>query len=71
MPVEFAYLQCRTEVLGFYTRVGWYEVKNQVQYVDPDTKQMTIGGNHFLIFPACATLDKWPNGLIDLRGMPW
>lgn len=69
--VAFAYLQCRTAVLGFYTRVGWYEVTNQVQYIDPDTNQLTIGDSHSLILPVLETLDQWPDGNIDLQGMPW
>ena len=72
LPVDFAYLGCREEVVGFYERVGWHRIRHRVREVDPETGRWTVSEDPTLIMPATEPLDRWPReGLIDLRGMWW
>lgn len=72
VPVEFGYLGCREEVVGFYERVGWHRIYRKVREVDPGSRKWTLSEDPTLIMPAAAQLSAWPEeGAINLRGMWW
>jgi len=71
LSIPFGYLQCRPAVVDFYVRVGWHQISQTAKSIDPDTQQMSVYQGPSLILPVCATLDEWPKGVIDLKGMPW
>lgn len=71
MSIPFGYLQCRPAVIDFYVRVGWHLLTQTASYIDPDTNQLATYQGPSLVLPACATLNQWPTGIIDLKGMPW
>lgn len=71
-PVDFGYLGCLEEVVGYYQRVGWHRIKQKVQQIDPRSGEWTISAGPTLILSAGAQLSAWPvNGMVDLRGMWW
>ena len=71
-PVDFGYLGCREEVIGFYERVGWYRIHQKTREIDPRSGEWTVSEGPTLILPATAPLSAWPReGTIDLRGMWW
>jgi GNAT superfamily N-acetyltransferase len=71
VPVPFGYLQCRPAVADFYTQVGWHRIEQAARLLDPDTHQVIIYNGPSMVLPACASIKEWPEGLIDLQGMPW
>ncbi|MGB3681819.1 MAG: GNAT family N-acetyltransferase [Rubrobacteraceae bacterium] len=71
-PVEFGYLGCREEVVGFYEQVGWHRIYQKVRELDPQSGEWTVSKDPTLILPATASLADWPrDGQIDLRGVWW
>lgn len=71
-PVEFGYLGCREEVVGFYESVGWHRIHRKVREIDPGSRQWTVTEDPTLIMPASEPLSAWPReGMIGLRGMWW
>jgi predicted N-acetyltransferase YhbS len=71
VPASFGFLGCRDEVVDFYEHTGWVRIDRPTRYLRPnDTAWVTdLGPN--LILPALAPADAWPDGDVDLRGMPW
>jgi len=70
--VEFAFLQCREEVVPFYEQGGFVRVPGAAQYLDPDEGQWVTDAGPTLILPVHAALRDWPPGeTVDLRGTPW
>ncbi|GGL05335.1 GNAT family N-acetyltransferase [Deinococcus radiotolerans] len=70
--VEFAFLQCREEVVPFYERGGFLRVPNAAHYLDPDEGQWVTDSGPTLILPVHAALAEWPVGeTVNLRGTPW
>lgn len=70
--VEFAFLQCREEVVPFYERCGFVRVLGPAQYLDPDEGQWVTDSGPTLILPVHAALRDWPVGeTVNLRGTPW
>ena len=69
---DFGFVQCGEGVLGFYRSVGWIPVPNVVRHLDPDDEQTVREGVWpALVTPGRRTRTEWPDGLVDLRGLPW
>ncbi|ALW88258.1 GNAT family N-acetyltransferase [Deinococcus actinosclerus] len=70
--VEFAFLQCREEVVPFYECGGFVRVPSPAQYLDPDEGEWVMDTGPTLILPVHAALAEWPAGeTVNLRGTPW
>lgn len=71
-PAEFGFLGCRDEVVPFYESCGFVRVANPVREVSHrDGMTVLVGESPTLVCPGTASLAHWPNGTIDLRGLPW
>jgi GNAT superfamily N-acetyltransferase len=69
---DFGLLWCREEVVPFYLRAGWARVGNPVRYLDPgDERTVYEGVRPTLIMAGRRPVEEWPDGLVDLRGLPW
>ncbi len=69
---DFGFVQCAEPVAGFYRSTGWSPVSNLVRLVAiADQRSVREGHWPTLIRPGRRALDEWPDGLVDLRGLPW
>jgi predicted N-acetyltransferase YhbS len=69
---DFGLLLCAEGVVDFYRRTGWTRVANMVRYVDPhDERTVREATSPVMVLPARRPPAHWPEGLIDLRGLPW
>jgi nodulation protein A len=72
LGVPFGFLNCRPDLINFYSRNGWQLLPaevclRQVHPGDP-LQLLTIGGPAFFL-PVTASLDSWPAGeVIDRNG---
>jgi GNAT superfamily N-acetyltransferase len=72
LPVEFAFLECREAVIGFYEKAGFTLHRQTVYCFHPGKQEWIYDDGAKMVMPICKTLDEWDaNGRIDLRGMPW
>jgi nodulation protein A len=72
LPVDFAFLECREAVIGFYEKAGFTLHRQTVYCFHPDQKKWIFDEGAKMVMPIHETLEAWDaNGLIDLRGMPW
>jgi ribosomal protein S18 acetylase RimI-like enzyme len=72
LPVDFAFLECREAVIGFYEKAGFTLHRQTVHCFHPDKQAWIYDDGAKMIMPIHKTLDEWnADGLIDLRGMPW
>ena len=72
--VDFGLLFCGERVHGFYRRLGWRDVDNEVVYHVPDeTGALVPGSGHActMIHPAGKPAEEWPAGTVDLNGSDW
>ncbi len=70
--VDYGFLQCRDEVVGFYQSVGWHKINQTVHEVDIKTGKTVATNGNALIMPIHKSVDDWDtNGDVDLRGLPW
>jgi predicted N-acetyltransferase YhbS len=69
---EFGFLQCGSQVAGFYQAVGWTPVTNPVRHLDPgDERTVRETTGPTLVIAGRRTVPDWPAGVVDLRGLPW
>lgn len=69
---DFNLLGCREEVAGFYESCGFVRVANPVRDVSPrDGASVVQGQGPTLVSPGTKSMGQWPQGLVDLRGLPW
>ncbi len=69
---DFGFVQCSDDVVGFYRSSGWTPVPNVVRRVDPeDERTVREGLWPALVMAGRRPLPEWPDGLVDLRGLPW
>lgn len=69
---DFGFVQCGEQVRDFYRRSGWTPVPNVVRHLDPeDERTVREGVWSALVMAGGRTLTEWPDGLVDLRGLPW
>ena len=67
LRAEFGLLICRDEVRPFYERLGWKPVTGPLVFDQPSGKitwPLTT-----MILPCSQS--EWPEGVVDLRGLPW
>jgi len=67
LGVEFGLLVCEEDVVPFYERLGWQVVEGPLTFDQP-------GGQ--ATWPAVVMVlpcggKAWPEGMIDLCGLPW
>jgi nodulation protein A len=70
--VDFAFLECREAVIGFYEKSGFTLHRQTVYCFHPGKQAWIYDDGAKMVMPIHKSLDEWnANGLIDLRGMPW
>lgn len=67
LRLPFALLTCRSELEAFYEKSGWKTVKGPTVFTQPDGVRTCKG----LTMVMELGLRVWPEGPIDLRGLPW
>ena len=67
LSLPFALLTCRSELEAFYQRLGWKTVKGPTVFAQPDGVRTCKGLTMITELGSRA----WPEGPIDLRGLPW
>lgn len=67
LKVEFGLLVCSVELAGYYGRMGWQSVDGLLFADQPEGK--TRLDMPVMVLP-CGD-KKWPDGSIDLCGLPW
>ncbi|MGL4608428.1 MAG: GNAT family N-acetyltransferase [Trueperaceae bacterium] len=71
-PVDFAFLECREAVIGFYEKAG-FTLHRQIVYCFHPDKQVWIDDDGAkMLMPIHKPLEAWDkDGRVDLRGTPW
>jgi GNAT superfamily N-acetyltransferase len=69
--VDFGMLFCGKAVAGFYRKLGWREIENDViRSMSPPVGAERVHGP-VMICPGQKTLEQWPAGPVDLNGENW
>jgi aminoglycoside 2'-N-acetyltransferase I len=68
LKVDFGLLVCGPKVEPLYARLGWKMISSPVLVDQPGGKKVNLPGV-IMILP-CVKQD-WPEGTIDLCGLPW
>ncbi|WP_426997853.1 GNAT family N-acetyltransferase [Pseudarthrobacter sp. N5] len=71
-PADFGLLGCREDVVPFYRSCGFFRVDSLIRDICPHDA-MTVVGSHgpTMICAGTRPVEAWPEGDIDLRGLPW
>lgn len=69
--VDFGFLECRDEVVGFYQQCGFTHFSQQVHRLNPDSGEWETHQTNSMVMPIAKSLDEWFLGTIELNGMPW
>jgi predicted acetyltransferase len=67
LNLPFALLTCKPRLEAFYNRLGWKTVKGPCVFEQPDGPR-SCGGLTMVV--KCGE-QTWPEGRIDLCGLPW
>ncbi|UCG12542.1 MAG: GNAT family N-acetyltransferase [Deltaproteobacteria bacterium] len=67
LNLPFALLTCRLKLEAFYERLGWKTAKGPTVFTQPDGVRTCAG----LTMVTELGPRPWPEGPIDLRGLPW
>lgn len=67
LSLPFGLLTCRLKLEVFYERLGWKTVKGPTVFTQPDGVRTCAGLTMVL---ECGPR-LWPEGPIDMRGLPW
>jgi len=67
LQVEFGLLVCEERLEPFYIRLGWETARSPLFFDQPDGRVQWPGS--VMILPLGGRL--WPEGAIDLCGLPW
>ncbi len=67
LHLQFALLVCRKDLEPFYERLGWQRAEEPLTFEQPSGKVVWPMSTMVL---SCQE-KRWPNGAIDLRGLPW
>ncbi len=71
-PTPFGLLGCREEVVAFYQSCGFRRTDQVVRDVSPRDGMTVVESNGpTMICAGTEPLAAWPDGVIDLRGLPW
>lgn len=71
LPAPFAFARTLPEAMPFYVATGWTRIDVTSRFRDPDTGQWDVSDDPTFILPAGSPASAWPEGPVDLRGMPW
>jgi aminoglycoside 2'-N-acetyltransferase I len=71
-PADFGFLGCREEVVPFYEACGYKRVHQLTMDISPQDA-MTVLKSHgpTMICAGTKPVSRWPEGIINLRGLPW
>lgn len=70
VPIDFGYLGCREEVVGFYESCGFTRISAREFYTSTNGEPAVADAQEpLLIFPVAQA--DFPRGDIDLNGRPW
>ena len=67
LRVDFGLLLCAPEMVDYYGRLGWQAVPGPLQFDQPSGKRTW----HDVTMVLPCQKAAWPEGVIDLRGLPW
>ena len=67
--VEFALLECRDAVVGFYAACGFHHSARTVTALDPATGAVDVSTSNLMVRPLGR--EVVPAGDVDLRGLRW
>lgn len=67
LSLPFALLTCNSRLEVFYKRLGWKTVKGPTVFTQPDGVRTCRG---LTMVVECGSR-SWPEGPINLRGLPW
>lgn len=70
MDVPYALLVTGSELIPFYGSLGWQVIKNRVFYWQPDGKRYAFSDQTAIMVYVCGD-NPFPEGEIDLNGLPW
>jgi len=72
IPVDFGFLECREDRVGFYEKAGLTRVHQAVHSLDPEVGLWLTRHAPVMILPVRKRLEEWPPGnVIYLQGMSW
>ena len=69
LGVEFGLLVCSQPKIAYYSKLGWRCVPGPLMFDQPKG-QVTFGDQTKIMILPCTNRD-WPQGAIDLCGLPW
>jgi predicted acetyltransferase len=67
LKVDFGLMIATEEMVSHYIKTGWEEVARSMMIDQPDGK--TSLDYPVMVLPVCKS--EWPQGAIDLCGLPW
>ena len=67
LGVRYGFLLCREEIVTYYERLGWTVAPGQTSFDQKDGKRIWPKRTMVLGLKG----DSWPEGPIDLCGLPW
>jgi aminoglycoside 2'-N-acetyltransferase I len=71
-PAEYGFLGCRKEVVPFYEACGYTRLHQLTIDVSPQDAMTVIRSNGpTMICAGTKPISSWPEGTINLRGLPW
>lgn len=69
---DFGLLGCRPEVVPFYQSCGFSLIEAVIRDVSPgDAKTVVESDGPTLVCSGTRPVEAWPQGIVDLRGLPW
>lgn len=71
-PADFGLLGCREEVVAFYEGCGYTRINTVIRDISPrDGATVVESRGPTMICSGTRSAASWPEGVIDLRGLPW
>jgi aminoglycoside 2'-N-acetyltransferase I len=71
-PADFGLLGCRKEVVPFYQSCGFSRIESVIRDISPrDAMTVIESDGPTLICAGTRSVEAWPEGIVDLRGLPW
>jgi GNAT superfamily N-acetyltransferase len=68
LQASFGLLQCPTHRISFYESLNWVHVKTAMWFSQPDGSRRATPENAMVLQLTDAI---WPDGVIDMNGLPW
>jgi predicted acetyltransferase len=67
LKVEFGLMMCIERMVPYYEKLGWKMVAKSILMEQPEGKR----GLSYPVMVLPITRNDWPQGMIDLCGLPW